>query len=138
MIGHARRHVFTETQLYLLAQATRMVQAMPDEVNGEEVRCHEVARAVGHVLGLDVVDGKYGAVDHSWCVHSPPTRDVLDPYTIGRVPQVQLVCGSALLPEFASYRAGEVRADIREHVVAILVECGLKALMNPYARGVDA
>ena len=91
-----------------------------------DVRCHELARAVGKMLGLEVVDGKYGAVDHSWLVtrrgaEEVQTMTVLDVYAVGRLPQVQLLSIETLLPH-GMYRPGPTRTDIDEVFVQEIVD----------------
>lgn len=78
--------VFTRDDRELLRQAIEIVSLLPED---SRLRCHEVARIVGQILKLDVVDGHYGLVQHSWCM--TPARFVLDPYCVGRLPMVQLV-----------------------------------------------
>lgn len=75
-----------------------MVAAVPDgdHLLGKPIRCHEMARAVGRILDLPVVDGVCGAVQHSWLTikaHQDPTERefILDVYAVGRLPPVQLV-----------------------------------------------
>lgn len=87
---------------------------------GNELRCHEVARAVQRVLAaqpheLVVVDGKCGPIEHSWL----RCRDgvILDPYAPGRLPAVQLIdpiVGTA-------YRPGVPRTDIRQEIIDQIV-----------------
>lgn len=83
---------------HLYKQAVVMVGALPDgdHLNGKPIRCHEMARAAGRVLGLEVVDGVCGAVQHSWLTlkaHQDETERefILDVYAVGRLPPVQLV-----------------------------------------------
>lgn len=131
----------------LFEAATRVVARMPDrQLDGEWVRCHEVARATCRLLGTGtVVDGVYGcAVEHSWISLD---QALLDPYAVGRLPTVQLVnlahCFKhALLldvqdpdPSAEStiqrlfprpvwgglYQVGEPRTDIRDDIVDWLV-----------------
>ena len=105
----------------LLARATALVDRCPSKHEGRWVRCHELARAVGRVLGLEVVDGSYGASDHSWLIVPRPGRPmlILDVYVPARIPQVQLACYWLGAP--ATYRAGPTRTDIREDVVDALI-----------------
>lgn len=135
MKGYAAHEVFSKRQLRLLRRATELVSRVPTLILRagadplyDYVRCHELARAVGHLLKLEVVDGWYGFVEHTWLWTSPPERvhgqmlgplpDVLDVYMPGHLPQVQLIhqYGSLLLP----YRPGIPRDDIREAEVETL------------------
>jgi hypothetical protein len=128
MIGYAEREIFTQRELQVLEKADQLVQLAPYELQGDEVRCHELARAVGQLLKLHVVDGWYGHVSHSWLWLEPLVEcgfprlvpRILDCYCPGRLPQVQLVDCSTVLP--FEYRRGDSRIDIRHHVVHELVE----------------
>lgn len=58
MRAYAARHVFSAEEKRYLARAMRLVDLAPTcDEHGREVRCHELARAVGQVLRLPVVDG---------------------------------------------------------------------------------
>lgn len=133
--------VFGKQALDLLARATRIVEGLP-EIDG--LRCHELARAVGAVLGLTVADGRYGMVEHSWLfVPAGDSRlrepvvdpgqlselvpamlrqqdrplDVLDVYAVGSLPMVRLIYSRALLPHEDLYRVGRCRTDIDQPLV---------------------
>lgn len=112
----------------LLDYANIIVEAIPNTVNGELVRCHEVARIVASILNLWVQDGFYGYVDHSWCWTREPPKEfigmsnmpnILDPYCVGSLPQVRLLAGgSTSLPHTGtSYRMGLPRTDINQKFV---------------------
>jgi len=87
---------------------------------GNELRCHELARAILSILdedpiNLEVVDGHCGPVEHSWLRYGDGL--IIDAYAPGRLPAVQIVdplVGSG-------YRPGPERRDIRHAVVARLV-----------------
>ncbi|HWA29164.1 MAG TPA: hypothetical protein VG734_26170 [Lacunisphaera sp.] len=113
MIGYSGSEMFTREAQELLALATMVVAIFPEtDDDGELFRCHEVARALGKLLNLPVVDGKYGIVDHSWL--QLDRWRVLDVYAVGRLPPVQLVSiGALTIPEYQSYQAGPERDDIR-------------------------
>jgi hypothetical protein len=108
MKGYAETEIFTADEMALHQRATALVASLAQLAPEEQakVRCHELARAVGRVLGLEVQDGRYGACDHSWCWTAPrPRGHVLEVYAIARVPMVQLVDHTALgLPEHLGYR----------------------------------
>ncbi len=99
MIGYAQREIFTPRELKLLDCAETLVAIAPYEIDGDLVRCHELARAVGAVLGLQHEDGRYGFVDHTWLWTSKLSErvapwdlpHVLDVYVPGGMPQVQLI-----------------------------------------------
>ena len=117
MITYAERACFRPAHLQLFVRVQAYVSRVSDTW-GNELRCHELARAVQCVSGIDrlvVVDGKCGPVEHSWLRF--PDSVILDPYAPGRMPGVQIVdpiVGSA-------YRAGQARDDIKQDVVDRLV-----------------
>lgn len=130
MIGYSANEVFSQNSQQLLALATLIVSSFPEiDDAGELIRCHEVARAVGEILQLEVVDGRYGMVEHSWLELS--RGRILDVYAMGRLPPVQLVMSSALtIPEYQAHKAGTPRDDIRADVVGKLIETARAFLQN--------
>lgn len=60
MEGYAAREVFSPREKELLRMAQMLVEAVPYELDGKIVRCHELARAVGYHLDLEVADGHFG------------------------------------------------------------------------------
>lgn len=132
MRSYAEREVFTDHETDLLHQADSLVQKVPDEIRGQEVRCHELARAVGFVLGLEVADGHFGFVEHSWlwttpfrgpCGPSWGLPNILDVYVPGAFPQVQLVSTEAGLPHRYSPRPVKdlvIRTDVFETLILIM------------------
>jgi hypothetical protein len=130
MIGYAEREIFTAFEKMMLEQAVAFVSKVPYEIDGEPVRCHELARAVGSVLGLTVQDGRFGFVEHSWLWLSNPRPidgelhpfclpRILDPYVPGSMPQVQIVDTASGLP--ARYLPAQPRTDVREDVVRRII-----------------
>ena len=120
MITYAERSCFQPSHLRVWARAQELVARVSDTW-GNELRCHELARAVKRVLGdttITVIDGHCGPVEHSWLRLSDGA--ILDPYVPGRLPSVQLVDGGVIVS--ASYRVGEPRVDIRRSIVARLVK----------------
>jgi hypothetical protein len=119
MITYAERICFRPSHLRLLYRVEAYVARVSPSW-GNELRCHELARAVHRVVHEDehkllVVDGKCGPIEHSWLYLDGAV--ILDPYAPGRLPAVQLidlVVGSA-------YRPGTSRTDIRQAVVNRLV-----------------
>jgi hypothetical protein len=129
MIGYSERAAFSarSAEVYRAARAlvSRVVSHLDRE--GREIRCHELARAVAKHLvrqgyELLVVDGVLGCADHTW-IELSRTRAILDVYTPGRLPVVQLVDDCQVLtgngrPAYAA--RGAPRTDIREEVVEAL------------------
>lgn len=135
MQGYSALEVFTGRELVLRESARRLVDLVPElQITGEvnTIRCHELARAIGLMLHLPVTDGKYGPVEHSWCwtrqgQGGECPGNILDVYSIGRLPMVQLVeysgHGSWVAPNRDLYRCYPFeRSDIRDDVVKRLLE----------------
>jgi len=132
MRPYAEQEVFSTREVELFRQATALVALLPDL---EELRCHELARFIGERLGLEVQDGYFGFVEHSWCWTTPRADDseylwrlpnILDVYVPGELPQVQLIHTTTALP--MPYRFGASRRDIRSDLLAKLATClGVKA-----------
>ena len=122
MKNYAESEIFTPKELQLWRQAVQLVEALPDE----EFRCHELARAVGRRLGLEVQDGRYGFVEHTWLWTTPfkskwRLPNVLDVYVPGSLPQVQLInTDRTALP--VGYFWGHPREDIKQDVVERLCQ----------------
>lgn len=113
MKNYAEHEVFKSGELVYFLTAQELVRRIPDDfmADGWELRCHEVARAVGLRLGLKVIDGKSGGVDHSWLLTA--SSNILDVYVVGRLPQVQLVDMACTGPRHdLVYVPGEPRTDI--------------------------
>jgi hypothetical protein len=133
MISHSERAIFMPNELELLRKATLLVAAIPDDL--EDLRCHEVARAVGQVLDLPIQDGFYGFVQHTWLWVEKPSFEfkpkdlrwrvaprILDVYCIGSLPIVRLLDSATSLPHVGlNYHIGAPRDDIDEIVVEHLV-----------------
>lgn len=127
MIGYAEKEVFTPKELSLWQRAVNLVEKVPYELRGESIRCHELARAVGRVLGLDHEDGKFGFVEHTWLWVEPLDRtiapwvmpNVIDVYVPGSVPSVQLVHMATGLPTryfLASVSDLQIRTDVMQYL----------------------
>ena len=134
-------HVFRPELLDLWDRATSLVSRIPwQRFYGEDLRCHEIARAVqtqlyerarnSHIL-LNIEDGKFDAVDHSWleCLGGVEARPVpgpaiLDCYAVGAMPMVQLLDASAWMIRGRSklYTRGNCRTDIRVNVIAAILD----------------
>lgn len=134
MIGYAAVEVFTKAEIELWGKAALLVERTPDPFLGDSVRCHELARAVGRVLGLKYQDGRFGFVEHTWLWLSPLAPEltpwvlprILDVYVPGAMPQVQLIdTASGLPPRY--YLSNMFNVEIREDVVDALVEDMMKA-----------
>lgn len=121
MKGYSERHHFDERALQIWERATKLVESIPTHLDamGREIRCHEVARALGNVFGLEVADGCTIGVDHSWLIINRST--LLDPYAPGRMPMVQLVdLGSPTLHRLNYNLDLRARDDVRADVVETL------------------
>lgn len=116
MRGYAVTSVFAADAVAMHAAVSVLVADLPEY---DELRCHELARAVAKLFNITAVDGKYGAVEHSWCRYN---RTIVDPYCPGRVPMVQLIDCSWQLPHAEIYVTGNRRTDIDETVVTSLLE----------------
>lgn len=126
--------VFTTEDMAFFRTARLLVSGLPAKVDEQWVRCHELARLVAELVpGLEVQDGSYGAVEHSWCVL--PSKAILDVYVPGGYPQVQLA-DARWVGSPTRYRAGEIRADIRQNVLHRLRTVALP-LMGPHPAAED-
>lgn len=112
MESYSSKEVFSDNAKIMMRWASNVVAMLPDGL-----RCHEVVRIVQERLcdlgKTMIVDGHYGPIDHSWLVvpNAPMSKAViLDPYCVGRLPQVQLITVSLSLAKL--YRPGVERADI--------------------------
>ena len=123
MKSYSERNVFEALAVETYEQAADLVARLPSHLDGEgrELRCHEIARALAMVLGLDYVDGTSVGVDHSWLIIDRTT--LLDPYVPGRLPLVQLVdIGTPTLMRLCYQGALDgARTDVRTAVVDDLV-----------------
>lgn len=138
MRSYTEREVFGDASQALWADAVAIVERIPSTW-GNELRCHELSRAVAELLRLrggswfitsavKVVDGKLGAIEHSWLVCVQRTRGgttyvkqpILDVYCPGRMPQVQLIDDYFAVSR--GYEIGEPRTDIKHDIVRKLVD----------------
>jgi len=144
MKSYAEREIFGSYAITIWMDAVTYVSRV-GAMWGNELRCHELARAAHRALsaehaerlrtwkvGLTVVDGRLGPIEHSWITYAPPApigqpyRDaprrahVLDVYCPGRLPQVQLIDGSSTISR--EYHAGPAREDIDQAIVDSLVQ----------------
>lgn len=110
MLGYSYTNVFTQFEIDFYNRAVKLVDKIPEMVNMKPLRCHEVTRAIATILGLPFTDGKFGAVEHSW-IWTTTTLDgeypgnILDVYSVGRLPVVQLVGYGVPGVEFISSRS---------------------------------
>lgn len=135
MNSYAQLEIFSKQEQAVYMRAVSLVDEVPSRINDRLVRCHELARAVcerlkkeaitfGGPLGplcheMNVMDGYYGMIEHSFILLGElyeggfgPMPHVLDVYAPGRVPQVQLVDTSSVLPFY--YRRGAPRSDVNQ------------------------
>jgi hypothetical protein len=128
MRPYVQREIFGEFEQEALERATWLVDNLSEheDARGNEIRCHELARAVREVLAIDgarVVDGMVSAVEHSWIEIALAWRTrtaILDVYCPGRLPQVQLIHSTAIIRPLYEERA--LRTDIRFDVIKRLVD----------------
>lgn len=127
MKSYAERQIFHTVAQAIWADAVDIVRRVSDRW-GNEVRCHELARAALTALTalnqrklneanatLAIVDGHMWAVEHTWLTYTcndkvAPRRFILDVYTPGRLPQVQLIDEHFSIAR--GYSAGDARKDI--------------------------
>ena len=117
MITYVERVCFSPRHMAILARVEVYV-ARVSKAWGNELRCHEIARAVHLVIDMHkliVVDGKCGPIEHSWLCFAEGV--ILDPYVPGRMPPVQLIDPIVGV----AYRHGSPRTDIRCAIVDRLV-----------------
>lgn len=116
MRSYSETDAFSRWELEQLSEASSMVGRIR-----HAPRCHELAHAVAGVLGLQPQDGHFGLVEHSWIWLTPASRpwapgtyppNILDVYSVGSLPQVQLVYMRGMLPYAQAYRPGPARTDI--------------------------
>jgi hypothetical protein len=117
---YAERVCFQSSHLRLLSRVEACVARVSDSW-GNELRCHELARAVHLVVyesehKLVVIDGHCGPIEHSWLCCSDGV--IVDTYTPGRLPAVQIL--DPFIGERV-YRPGPPRQDIRQEIVDRLV-----------------
>lgn len=140
MRGYALSDVFTPRDVAAYDVARVLVDSWPSDsfvgANGapRPIRCHELARAVFAALGplrdglrsCEVVDGQFGIVEHSWIEWGAPQRGstasvILDVYSVGRAPMVQLVDVSWKLPHRRFYTRETPREDVDQDIVIALL-----------------
>jgi len=92
MQGYSAEYVFDPQHMHRWRRAGKLMEGLDEKTDGLW-RCHEIVRAVYMFMSLGdiarVVDGKCGLVDHSWIELDRQT--ILDVYTVGRLPVVQLL-----------------------------------------------
>lgn len=117
MITYAERMCFDDHHLRALSAVTALVSRVSSSW-GNELRCHELARAIRICApehALAVVDGKCGPVEHSWLRFSDGV--ILDVYVPGRLPAVQILDPLVGI----AYAPGVDRDEIRQTIVDRLV-----------------
>lgn len=120
MKPYAETKVFTNTDLFLHQLAVRTVHQVPN-TDATVWRCHELARAVAQRFyphhKLQVVDGKFWIIEHSWLL--TPDGAILDCYVPGAMPQVQLI--DPFVCWGTRYVNGPERTDIRADEITRLL-----------------
>ena len=122
---------YEATYLEQWLRATALVESIAEPENDDDIRCHELTRAVARVLNIpptSVQDGWYGMVCHSWIwLDYGHQGCLLDCYAVGQLPMVQLVridrqtghySGGGMSPSL--YRESPPRTDINDAVVTRL------------------
>jgi hypothetical protein len=122
------REKMTAPMLATWADAVDLVNRVSSEW-GNELRCHELARAAHQVLyqlkrTTRVVDGRLFGIEHSWLSLGSESGlgsgPILDVYCPGRVPQVQLIDNHWAVAR--GYEPGKDRRDINQVIIAKLIE----------------
>lgn len=90
MKGFAFHEMFTTFDKLAYAEAYKIVAMWPEDGTS----CHELAKVVAEKLGVPVIRGSFGMVEHSWL--QLPSGAILDVYAPGRYPPVQLVDGTTV------------------------------------------
>lgn len=117
MITYAERSCFQPRHLHVFARVQAIVARVANTW-GNELRCHELARAVHAVVAdstIAVVDGHCGPIEHSWLQFSDGL--ILDAYVPGRLPSVQIVDSIVGV----MYRPGPTRTDLKQSIIDRLV-----------------
>jgi hypothetical protein len=134
VITYAERGCFQPRHLHVFTRVQALV-ARVSNTWGNELRCHELARATHVVVAdstLTIVDGQCGPVEHSWLRFSD--RLILDAYVPGRLPSVQIVDSIV----GAMYRPGPTRTDIRQPIVdRLIAEMGEKPAITTVSPAVQ-
>ncbi|MEE8368272.1 MAG: hypothetical protein V3S30_08135 [Thermoanaerobaculia bacterium] len=131
MNSYSERKIFDPNDVRLFRVAEKLVGKIDKRAFDDELRCHEITRAVGQILKLPHQDGQYLFAAHSWLWIRPiePNQTavgkyprILDVYAVGSLPQVQLLDTLVLLQRVGIvYKPGEERTDIKQHIVDELV-----------------
>jgi hypothetical protein len=146
MIPYVETEFFSKEEMALYHKACWLVHQIPDDFP-QEIRCHELAQAVGRILDLPYVDGFYGCVNHTWLWTRHPTHEeigfldrggwthdnrprILDVYFPGVIPQVVLIDTFNMLPQWKLYNSGPYRDDIDNELVERMVR--LMDVENPF------
>lgn len=135
MQGYSKTDIFPRGFQTILDRSVLLIAAVGERVDPlrqRAIRCHELVRVVQKILNIPhsvmyVVDGKYSHVDHSWLYLTYPRPAILDVYSCGRLPQVQLVDLHFALKHETLYRQGPIRKDIDWEFVDYL----FTTLINP-------
>lgn len=135
MKSYAERESFTDGALQLHQLANRIVACIPHSIGSEEIRCHELARAVAKLLRselpagdeLHVQDGHFGILEHSWieyhtAIESAHRCFLLDVYAPGVHPQVLLIDTTVIIRDAIRHVPQGPRDDINEDVIHRIVE----------------
>lgn len=123
MRSYSERRIFTARELDCYRRAVQLVDRIDETVFEGELRCHEVARAVGKILELPHEDGRYIYADHTWLrVTCTVSNAILDVYAVGAMPPVQLLDAFPPLRRNGLYLRKEERTDIRQDIIDTLLQ----------------
>lgn len=132
MLTYAEREIFSPEAIAIWVDTVKAVFKVSKDW-GNELRCHEMSRAVYRVLHdisfqnlkrgmmtLHSQDGDLFTVQHSWLVlreikPDNPVCSILDPYCPGRMPGVQLIHNHFAISR--GYKEGDFRQDINWDIV---------------------
>jgi len=135
--SYSETNIFSDGEIQKYMLAAMLVGGLDHNFN--DMRCHELARAVGKFINLPHQDGRFEGVEHTWLWTreikpkelsfmyksggsglNPP--HVIDVYVPGCLPMIQMVdLGAWQLPYKRAYRVGKPRDDIRENVITRLL-----------------
>lgn len=106
------REIFSAQELRFYDHVYHLVKALfnrGDKIEGEWIRCHEMAEAIGRKVDLPVAHGMYSSSHHSWLWTKQPDDDeiqrfkvdhcwrhasrpkIIEVYSVAKLPECQLI-----------------------------------------------